>query len=150
MIGNKSVGNNCNESKTFAIDIDVKNSLLYIAGDRRVTVRNLKLKKISSFQLNSDDIPTKYTHIHGIKVDEFICYITMEGSYQIYVIHRENGFLHRWGKEGSNYGEFLSTPYSPAGLNINSKNLFICDSSNARVQLLNKKNRCLCSTMGWK
>jgi len=118
------------------MDLDEKNSLLYLADRNQITILTLKLEKISSWEY-----PMKTTSLpyRGLKIDEDVLYLIIYKCHQIFVHNREDGeILNRWGttNESKKQGEF----HNPFGITVNNKYVYICDCFNHRVQVLNKRN----------
>jgi len=127
------------------IDIDEKNSLLYIAGATRVAILNLKLEFRSSW-----DLPEKnYAGFRGLKVDGKTVYLTIEGLHKVYFCNSQDGTkLKELGTE-KELGTDWHSPdkfYFPSGLTTDKKHLYICDEYNHRVQIFTKENGIYVST----
>jgi len=120
----------------FAVDMDYKEDILYVADNAHVTLVQPKQFKISSFW----NLPTATTaSFRGLKVDGKVIYITVQGQHTISVHSSQEGTLQQtWGKtkEGNGEGEFNN----PLGLTCDHKYVYICDSGNNRVQILQKDN----------
>jgi len=124
------------------LDLDEKNSLLYIIDREKVTIFDFELKMISFWNL-PDKSPESRKWLRGIKVDETICYLTIEGFHKIFLCQTQNGkVIDTWGNRGQKYKEF----HFPYGLTTNQNFLYVCDSRNQRIQLLNKKKEGLVGT----
>jgi len=122
------------------IDIDEKLSLLYIADSTHVTILNLKLEFLSSWQL-----PTLLRVFRGLKVDGNTLYLTVFGQHQIFLCNSQEGkILETFGTGncGSKIGEFDC----PMGITVDDKYVYICDYFNNRVQILLKEKGIYFST----
>jgi len=128
------------------IDIDIKKSLLYIAGKAHVTLISLQSFETS---LRSWALPTHYSwNFRGIKLDGETLYLTLRDPHNIFVCDRNDGkVLNKFGSEvlSSSKGNFNQ----PCGLTLGPKSglhgvhsddeyLYICDNQNHRVQILTK------------
>jgi len=117
------------------IDIDEKNSLLYIADQTHITILNLKLESLSSWKLSKES-PSTWS-FRGLKVDGNILYLTISGLHEIFSHNSQDGkLLKEFGSEGSENGAFNY----PLGLTVNNKYVYICDRNNHRVQILTKED----------
>jgi len=127
-------------SKPAGIDLDIKNSLLYIVSLTSVTIRNLlQSKNTTSWKLRMKGC-SDYAEFRGIKIDEDIVYLTLQKSHQIFLCDPLTGkILKTFGvkEKSSKPGEF----YYPRGITLNKTYLYVCDSENQRVQVLNKKEK---------
>jgi len=116
------------------IDIDEKNSLVYVADCAHVTILNLNLEILTSWKL-----PASSAAIYrGIKIDNTILYLTFFFLHEIYLCNSSDGkLLQKWGSElpSSKQGKF-SYPY---GITTDHESVIICDSFNHRIQFLKKE-----------
>jgi len=112
--------------------IDIYEQLIYVADKDNVTILNFNLDILFSWKLPSNGLTYR-----SLKVDNHIVYLVIEGN-QIFLCKEQDGrVLEKWGKvrSSSKDGEFNN----PCGFTLNNKYLYICDSMNHRVQILNKK-----------
>jgi len=119
----------------FGIDIDEKNSILYIADQTHVTTTNLKLELIFAWKLPE----VSDLRFRGLKFDENLLYLTIDGIHQVFVCNSQNGKLLRtfgYVNHGLGHDSF----YFPRGLTVDNKYCYICDCANFRVQILTKEN----------
>jgi len=114
--------------------------LVYIAGVTHVTILNLNLEIISSWKLPA--LPTPSLNFRGLKVENTIIYLTVDGIHQIFLCNTVDGkILNKWGSVyghiyfGLKHGEFSH----PRGLTLNNKYTYICDCFNHRIQILTKE-----------
>jgi len=128
------------------IDIDINNSLVYIAGRTEVMLLHLKNKtSLSSWALPVDN---RY-RFRGIKVDGDILYLTLFDVQQIFLCHSNDGkVLNKFGntRASSKEGEFND----PHGVTVNMKYLYVCDNNNNRIQVLTKDKGIFFSQWGNK
>jgi len=120
-----------------AIDLDLKNSLFYLADSFNMTILNLNFEIITSWKLPSSS-HSSFAY-RGIKVEENILFLTMEGHNQIFKCISSNGKVNKkFGteKESSKQGKF----HSPFNLALNNQSLYVCDCHNNRVQVITKKD----------
>jgi len=131
--GEKIKGHSASFNYPCCIDIDETANLLYIADLSNITVLNPQLDIISSWKL-----PLQFGSLRQIKIDNNILYLTIGGIHQIFVCSYDGKVINKWGtvRCGSKEGEFDC----PAGLTLDNKYVYVCDSANNRIQLLNKQN----------
>ena len=95
-----------------------------------VTVLNLKREKLSSFSLPSDNGGW------GLKVDSTLIYLTLLYKHQIFVYSLSGALIKTFATEKSGRGEGqFNAPY---GVTVDERDLYICDTNNHRVQVLQK------------
>jgi len=118
-----------------AIDIDNKTNLFYVANMENVVVLNKTLSLVSSWKL-----PAYNDSVYrAIKVDGDVLYLTIYRLHQIFKCQCHDGkVINKFGdsKFSLSQGKFNF----PDGMTINKNYLYVCDSSNHRVQVLNKEN----------
>jgi len=131
IIQNKPLNSLC------GMDIDeTKKKNLYIAGSERVLIFNFTFEKTFDWKLPTT-VPGHY--FRALKVNENILYLTIECCNRIFLCNISDGkVLKKWGtfKQGFNQGEFCN----PKGITVINECVYICDSSNHRIQILMKKN----------
>jgi len=119
------------------IDIDQKNLLIYIAHKAQITILNLNLELISSWDL---PVGSKESFtFRGLKLDDTILYLTINGIHQIFLCNPSDGnVLKKWGNvpKSALQGEFNC----PNGITVDDMYCYICDCKNHRVQVLFKEN----------
>jgi len=128
------------------IDIDEKNSILYVADRDHITLLDLKLEFISSWKFSKEP-PHTWSIFRGLKVDREILYLTIYGLHQIFLYTCQDG------KILNEFGEVLSGWHAkqfntPMGLTTDNKFVYICDCYNQRVQILSKQNGDFVSNWG--
>jgi len=122
---------------TSGIDINEKNSMLYLVNRTHVTLLNLKLEHISSWRLPKEPGGGLFL---GLKVDGHILYLTIDSRHQIFLCNSQDGkILQEFGtvKCGFKDGEFNH----PFGVSVDNTYIYICDTLNNRVQIFKKENR---------
>jgi len=106
------------------MDLDEKNSLLYLADRNQITILTLKLEKISSWEYPMKTTSSPY---RGLKIDEDILYLIIYECHQIFLHNSKNGeILNRWGT--TNYSKKRGEFNNPFGITVNNKYVYICDS----------------------
>jgi len=86
-------------------------------------------------------LPVKQTShdFRDVVIDNNILYLTVGGVHQIFLAQPQDGkILNKWGtiNSGSKPEEFNI----PLGITIVHQHIYICDSYNHRIQVLNKTN----------
>jgi len=144
------IGQNIGRIMPSAVDIDEKHSLLYIVDKTQVTIFNIKFEphfkfeSISSWKLPKDPFGMLF---RGLKVDENILYLTVQGAHQIFVCQSNDGKILK--EFGSVYSSLKDGIFQyPAGLTVDPTHLYICDLSNNRVQVLKKESGIFYSKWG--
>lgn len=114
-----------------AIDIEAKNGFLYVMDKSYLIVLNLKREKISSFALPS-------WGGYGLKVDRTLLYLTLSLESQIFVYSLQGTLMNTFGiqESGNKEGQLNE----PKGITVDTRDLYICDSNNHRIQVLKKDN----------
>jgi len=118
----------------YGIEIDKKNSLLFVADQTHVTILDLNLDIVKWW-----DLPKDTYSFRGLKVDGNILYVTIDENHEIYLCNCKTGeVLQKFGKAlaSSKEGEFNN----PRSMWLNEKYLYICDCYNHRAQILIKSN----------
>jgi len=118
----------------FGMDIDPKNSKLYVADYVGVKILNFQLGILSSWNYpNIRDVDGCY---YGLKFDRDILYISFYFLHKIILYNPSGKLLDQWGKEASSTsGQFNY----PLGITVDNKYVYNCDCYNGRVQLLTKE-----------
>jgi len=113
--------------------------MLYIANDTHVTILNLKLEFLSSWNLSTSSVLQ-------LKVDGNTLYLILGAFNKIRLCNSQDGKnLKEFGiVPGSKDGEFGY----PCGLTVDNKYVFICDRNNHRIQILTKDNGVYISKWG--
>jgi len=120
-----------------AMDIDITNSLIFIADLIHVTLVDLNLAQISLWKLPAGS-QNSYFISRSIKIDKERIYLTMASLHQVFICNKMNGeIFEKWGRmiQSSDEGEYND----PRGLTVNEKYVYICDSDNHRVQVVTKE-----------
>jgi len=136
-----------------AMDVDLKSDRLYIIDQKSVFVQNLKEKgnEIS----HAWNLPYTDSYDRNIKIDNSIdsgndnIYITIGLQPQIFIYSKEKKELKKvFGKKwpGRGMGEFTK----PSHLAIDQNYLYICDTNNHRIQVLDKETGHYISQWGKK
>jgi len=110
-----------------------KNSIFYVADSTSIFGINLNLEILFSWDLPEHSEDT----FRGLKLDETILYLTIDGIHQIFLCNSLDGkVLKRFGNdiESLKPGEF----HLPYGITIDCNNIIICDCVNHRVQTVTK------------
>jgi len=99
-----------------------------------LTILNFKLEIISSTTLPVQ----RGWAFRGIQIDNQDVYLTIYRCHQIFIYNQDTKIFKNWGtvKLGSDKNQFNN----PSGLSLENKNIYICDRSNDRIQILNKSN----------
>jgi len=120
------------------IDIDEKNSILFVASQTHVTLLNLKLAFLSSWKLPTKKRPFGWAPHREIKVDGNTLYLTIDLQHQVFLCSQNGKLLKEFGfvESGSKGGEFNA----PSGLTVDNKYVYVCDCLNNRIQILRKEN----------
>jgi len=131
----------------YAMDLDKKNSLLYIANRDDITTYDLKKEctRVSSWPL---PVTGNDNDCWGLKVDADAIFCTISNVHQIFICQTSNGkLLKKFGKPSASkrQGEFKKTPF---GLAVNTNYLYVADHSNHRVQVLEKETGTFVSQWG--
>jgi len=110
------LGQNDRLKEPFGIDIDKNTSLVYVACHSHVTILNLKLQIIRSWEL---PVMSLTYSDRGLKVDESsTIYLTIYEVHQIFVCNTEGKVLKKWGNTiGFATGEYNH----PTGITVNKK-----------------------------
>jgi len=131
-------GENINENSSFyypsGLDLDESKNLLYVAEKNEITILDLK----SNVLRPSWKLPANNGSYRGLKIDNDVLYLTIEWLHQIFVCNSDDGKVKdTWGnvRLGNGEGEY-NYPY---GITTNNKYLYVCDSNNNRVQIVDKK-----------
>jgi len=122
-----------------AIDIDETNSMLYIADVTHITILNIKLQFLSSWNWGRSELVVS----RGLKVDGDILYLSIYGFYQIFLCNSQDGKLLK------EYGSGLHDLFgSPDALTVDNKYVYICGYFSHSVQILTKQNGVYVSKWG--
>jgi len=113
------------------IEIDSKNSLIYISDMTHMTIFNLKIERISGWKL-----PVGIGWgFRGIHIVEKYVYVTMECVHQVFICNKDDGkVISRWGTEKAGSGKDQWN--EPRGVVVENQNAYICDCNNFRVKIL--------------
>jgi len=128
----------------WSIDINESKKELYLLSKSKITKLNLKLDILSSH-----DIPIPYSS-HGsfrsIKIDQKIFYITVEGIPYIFLCDLQDcKLVNKWNaidkKPEAKKRKKIEKeePWSPYGITVDNKYLYVCDWSNHYIQILDKE-----------
>jgi len=122
--------------------IDIFHDELYVLDMSQVHVFNYSKKlflrkwKIASDGGGSSGI--------SLKVSGKEIFLTVNNFHQIYVYNHVGTLLRKYGKSGSGPGEFKS----PSGITVDDNFIYICDSDNHRIQVLDRDNGLYCHKWG--
>jgi len=122
--------------RTYALicptDMEFYENKFYIIDKKNVRIFSSQLDLLTTFDI-IDSKPESNNHM---KIDENIIGISIEFRHQIYIYTKDGELKQRIGVASSSVkqGEFNN----PCGLTIDKTSLFICDSWNDRIQILNK------------
>jgi len=108
-----------------------ENGSLYVIGRTHVYVLNPESEIVSSFKL-------PYFSGRGLRVDKTLIYLTIGEQHQIYIFDLNGTLIKTFGevKSGNGEGQFAT----PEGVTTDKNCLYICDTDNHRVQILNKED----------
>jgi len=112
--------------------MDLVNGVLYIIDSDYLHITDLN-KHISSYW----PLPAPKRGL-SLKVDhqEDRIYFTLVNSHKIHVHNRKGKPLQKFGSKGSYSNQFRG----PRGITVDDQYLYICDTQNHRIQVLNKTN----------
>ena len=125
------------------MDVDQINDLLYLANRDSMWIQSLSsdqgprwswpLPKVSG-RIDAENT------FRGIKVNDGVLYLTIDRMHQVFVCNPQDGsILHRIGtaEPNSTFGAF----HYPRGITVNRRYVYVCDSVNHRVQILNQNGQ---------
>jgi len=117
----------------YGIDLDEQQNILYIADKNNITLLNFNLEVITSWVL-----PSNNGYWRGLKINNHILYLTIDGRHQIYLCNVSDGVVIK------NYGNYkygfkVEEFNFPVGMSVENKYLYVCDCFNNRVQILHKE-----------
>jgi len=131
---NEKLKENLSFKEPWGMDIDEDQNILYVVDNTNVTLLNMKLDIISTWKLHRTSAGFSMRYI---KINNNILYLTIQDVHQIFLCQSQDGkILNQWGSvDGSEKkGDFNY----PLGITVDSKYVYVCDSWNHRVQILDK------------